>query len=57
MHALNCPKPRANLTIASYNTSTFKIYNGISSQVRFGNKDIFFFNNALANYSAGVVVN
>jgi hypothetical protein len=47
-------------TTAIYHASTVKIYNAKSSQVRFENKNIFFYvctlKNAIACYNAGVVV-
>jgi hypothetical protein len=48
----------SNPTIVIYNARAAKIYNATSSLVRFENKNSFFYleNNALAYYSAGVVV-
>jgi hypothetical protein len=44
--------PRANLTITSSNASAVKNYNATCSQVRFENKNIFFYfdKNALAYF-------
>jgi hypothetical protein len=56
------PPPGANPTSASYNASAEIFYNAMSSPVRFEDKNIFFYffsffvKNALAYYTAGVVV-
>jgi hypothetical protein len=48
--------PGANPTILSYNASAVKIYNTMSSLVRFGNKKIFSnLKNDLVHYNAGVL--
>jgi hypothetical protein len=51
-------QPGANPTIVTYNASAVNIYNATSSLARSANKNTFFsnFKNALAYYSAGVVV-
>jgi hypothetical protein len=48
--------PGANPTIASYNANVVNFYNATSRPTRFENKNIlFYFDNAVAYYNAGVV--
>jgi hypothetical protein len=48
--------PGANPTIASYNASVVNFYNATDNLARFESKNIlFYFENAVAYYNAGVV--